>query len=669
MPLNLRVLIIFLLMVFYSHAASIILQTKNATVWLPQQTITGKISGFASNKLKWHLNNRSGFVNVHLNSTFSFPITLKSIDNIIWVEDEAHNIISDTIHYTLGYHPLPEVVPFAITKKNLAILNLRVINNPYDLPLRFFWKTSKCPAPVLIHNQTKQKVIVQIPDTKGDYYFNVTVFAGNCSATYSTYITRSDEGLHAFNISTDHAAWIDSAIIYEITPYVFVQDGHYDDIVAKLPEIKQLGVNTIWLQPVYKTHRGGQGYDVTDYFSLRPDLGTEKQLQELIETAKNLNLRVLFDFVPNHTSIFHPYAEDVIQSGDKSHYYNFYQHTNDGAAYSSDYKIDSLGFVHYFWNDLVNLDYSNPEVQQWMIEAYKYWLQKFDIDGYRIDAAWAYNARAPSFGKQLQTALKSIKPDILLLVEDKGALSQTYAQGYDAAYDWTSDTNWISSWSWATEYNPQKNPTIFNYSDEKKRSALLDKSFFHNGDTTHLRLRFLENNDQPRFITTHGLDRTKMAAALMFALPGLPMIYNGQEIGFERKPYSDKGIFKTNRSIQSLDSNNLFLWYQQLIALRLKHNALRSNYIHSLDVTPVTMYALHRWQKNENIIVLMNLINKDSAAEVNIRSLKNIAADTFFDLITKEVFTVDSAKDILHIPMKKYSTRLLMAQTDSIASE
>ena len=520
MPLNLRVLIIFLLMVFYSNAASIILQTKNATVWLPKQTITGKISGFASNKLKWHLNNRSGFVNVHLNSTFSFPITLKSIDNIIWVEDEAHNIISDTIHYTLGYHPLPEVVPFAITKKNLAILNLRVINNPYDLPLRFLWKTSKSPAPVLIHNQTKQKAIVQIPNANGDYYFNVTVFAGNDSATYSTYITRNNEGLHAFNISTDHAAWIDSAIIYEITPYVFVQDGQYDDITAKLPELKQLGVNTIWLQPVYKTHRGGQGYDVTDYFSLRPDLGTEKQLQELIETAKNLNLRLLFDFVPNHTSIFHPYAEDVIQSGNKSHYYNFYQHTNDGAAYSSDYKIDSLGFVHYFWNDLVNLNYNNPEVQRWMIEAYKYWLQKFDIDGYRIDAAWAYNARAPSFGKQLQTALKSIKPDILLLVEDKGALSQTYAQGYDAAYDWTSDTNWISSWSWATEYNPQKNPTIFNYSDEKKRSALLDKSFFHNGDTTHLRLRFLENNDQPHFITTHGLDRTKMAAALMFALPG-----------------------------------------------------------------------------------------------------------------------------------------------------
>ena len=132
MSLSLRLLVIFLLITFSSHAASIVLQTKNATVWLPQQTIKGKISGFTSNKLKWHLNDTSGFANVHLNSTFSFSVTLKSTDNIIWIEDEAHNIVSDTIHYTLGYNPLPEVMPFAIVNKNEAILNLKIINNPYN---------------------------------------------------------------------------------------------------------------------------------------------------------------------------------------------------------------------------------------------------------------------------------------------------------------------------------------------------------------------------------------------------------------------------------------------------------------------------------------------------------------------------------------------------------
>lgn len=669
MHAKLSLLLTCLCFYLFSNSASIILQTKNATVWLPQQNISGNISGFASNKLKWHLNNTSGLVNVHANGTFSFSVTLNTTHNIIWVEDVTHtNIASDTIKYILGYAPLPEVTPFATIKNNKAALNITITNNPYNLPLHFFWKLINGPSPVLIHNQFKEKTAVTIPDVNGDYFFSVTVYAGSDSAVYKTYISQINGNLHAFNLEDEHASWIDSAIIYEITPYVFVRDGKYPDITAKLAELKELGVNTIWLQPVYKTHDGEQGYDVTDYFSLRPDFGTEEQLQKLIKQAKALNMRVIFDFVPNHTSVFHKYAQEVIEYGNKSHYYNFYQHKDDGAPYSSYYVIDTLGFVHYFWNDLINLDYNNAEVQQWIMESLKYWIQKFDIDGYRLDAVWALNARTPSFPKKMQTGLKSIKPDVLLLAEDKGALKSVYREGYDAAYDWTQDTGWVSSWSWATDYSEHKNPTIFNYYDEQKRSSLLNKALF-SGDTTHLRLRFLENNDQQRFITAHGKERTKMASALLFSLPGLPMIYNGQEIGFERKPYSNKAIFKPNQTIQSVDTNNLFGWYQKLNGLRIKYDALRGNNMQPLPVEPASMYALHRWENNQNIIVLINLTSEEENAQVNIHSLKKETgnATKYTDLITKEIFFSDANAAMLNIPMKKYSTRLLLAeQNDSI---
>lgn len=653
----------------YENASSILLNTKDAVVWLPQQTISGNISGFSSNRLQWHLNSTNGFVHIDKNGTFSFSIRLSEKDNVIWVEDVSHNIVSDTIHYTLGYTPLPEAKPFAkIDGRNKITLNLKMINNPYDLPLSFAWRSSKAPVPVVIHNVTKQKATAQIPNVNGDYFFRATIYAGNDSVNYTTYVTRTGKGLQAFDISTEYAAWIDSALIYEITPYVFVHNGQYPDITKKLPELKELGVNTIWLQPIYKSHGNEQGYDVTDFFSLRTDLGTEKELQELITTAKNLNMRALFDFVPNHTSIHHPYAKEVKEYSNQSHYYNFYQHTNDGAKYSSLYQIDSNGFVHYFWNDLVNINYDNPEVRQWIAEAFKYWLRKFDIDGYRIDAAWAYNARDPSFSKQLQTSLKSIKPDILLLAEDKGALTGVYKEGYDAAYDWRADSNWISSWSWATDYSPPKNPTVFNYYDEDKRSVLLNKSLFNNGDTMHLRLRFLENNDQQRFITAHGKQRTKMAAAILFAMPGLPLIYNGQEIGFERKPYSNKAIFKSNQTIQSLDTNNLFPWYQQLNKLRIEHAALRSNNIQSLPAEPATIFAVHRWQQQENIIVVSNLTNDEINIAINIRSIKKLTgnATKYIDLLTNEIFYADANATLLQLAMNRYSTRLLLAQTDSI---
>ena len=77
-------------------------------------------------------------------------------------------------------------------------------------------------------------------------------------------------------------------------------------------------------------------------------------------------------------------------------------------------KKTKYGFINYFWENLVNLNYNNEEVQQWIIEACKYWIKKFDIDGYRFDAIWGVNARAPSFSKRLKMELKSIKPDLLI---------------------------------------------------------------------------------------------------------------------------------------------------------------------------------------------------------------------------------------------------------------
>ena len=127
------------------------------------------------------------------------------------------------------------------------------------------------------------------------------------------------------------------------------------------------------------------------------------------------------------------------------------------------------------------------------------------------------------FAKKLRTELKSIKPGLLLLAEDKGSLKDVYKAGFDAAYDWTADTAWVSHWSWQYQYAPRKNLTLFNHPDAGKRPAMLKKALFNNGDATNLRLRFIENNDLPRFIRSHSLICTKMAAALLFSLPGIPM--------------------------------------------------------------------------------------------------------------------------------------------------
>lgn len=645
------------------HAASIILYTKSATVWLPEQTIHGEVKDIFSDHVIVHINDSNFTVKVDSLQTFSFSVLLRKKMNKIWIQGKSSpGIISDTVYYELGYKPLPLVKPFSTHKGDTISLHATIKTNPYQSPLEFIWQADKNnPDKIRIYNHLDSAAYFVLPPKKGDYFLNLAVIAGKDTAHFKTLVIRSDS-VHCFDITRDHAAWIDSSVMYEITPSIFVKDAAYNDITAKLPELRQLGINTIWLQPVFKAHGKGQGYEITDYFSLREDISDEQDLRNMIIAAKKLNMKVLFDFVPNHTSIYHPYFLDALQNGSNSHYYDFYQRADDSAPYASLYTKDKDGFYHYFWKHLVNLSL-NKEVQQWLMEACKYWLQKFDLDGYRLDAVWACNARDTTFGKRLQLELKSIKPDILLLAEDKGAVTNVYKQGYDAAYDWQADTGWISHWSWQYEYTAAGNATIFNHTDESKRGAMLKAALF-TGDNKHLRLRFMENNDEPRFITNHDLQQTKMAAALAFSLPGIPLIYNGQEIGCSNRLYSSAPVFKRDQTIRSLDTNNLFAYYQRLIKIRQEYKSLRSVNMESLrfDATGAVT-AFRRWQDNENVIVVINMADSEQQVNINLEKFK-IKNNACSDILTGKSFEIN--KNNLHLKMPPLSTRLLIINGENI---
>lgn len=245
---------------------------------------------------------------------------------------------------------------------------------------------------------------------------------------------------------------------------------------------------------------------------------------------------------------------------------------------------------------------------------------------------------------------------------------KVYEEGYDAAYDWKVDTNWISHWSWQTDYDPPHNPTIFNFIDEEKRGEKLLHALF-DGDTTHLRLRFMENNDQPRFINHHGLARTKMVAALMFALPGIPLIYDGQEIGCTNKLYSINPIFKPGASIQSQDKDSLFPYYQQLIQLRTEYKSLRSQHMRNLPVNAAgAVVALHRWKDDEQFVVVINMSENSQPVTINVSDININKSDSLFftDVLSNKIFTSNSKN--LKLNMQPYSTKLLLVNKEIFAN-
>lgn len=649
-----------------SFAGSINFQHNDAVVWHYKQTVKGHVKDFSVKEVTVYHNQNSFAVKVEEDNTFTIDLILKEEENKIWVEvqDKKKSVISDTLRYTLGYKPLPIVKPHAKWNGKVVELRASTLENPYNYNLRYLWEAdSRNPAATVVSNPNDSIATVNIPEVEGKYYFNLMVITQKDTARYRTYITRTGTGLQPFKIGKTTTSWMNDACIYQITPYNFVEDGKYKDITAKLPELKELGINTVWLQPVFKASRKGQGYDVVDYLGLNPDLGTEEELRELIATAKELDMRVLFDVVLNHTSIYHPYAQDRIKNGTRSHYYDFYQKYRDNKPYSSHYNEVENDFIVYFWKELPNLNYDNVEVQRWITEVVKYWVTEFGIDGYRLDAIWGVNSRNPSFARRMITELKAVNPDILLLAEDKGNDPVVFELGYDAGYDWTADTMWVSQWSWEYQWDPKTSHTIFNNPNVSKRGELLLQALFDNGGEAYRQLRFMENNDLPRFIVHHQIERTKLAAALLFSIPGIPMLYNGQEIGFTGHPYGTHKVFDSTRSIREQDNTGLFEYYQKLIRLRKDHPALRSERMRKVSVSPLkSLVALHRSSADETMLVLINLDEQAADAEVDLRKAGfNIQTNktALEDILNGDSFKVKRNKPV-KIPMEGYSVRYIL---------
>ncbi len=313
-------------------------------------------------------------------------------------------------------------------------------------------------------------------------------------------------------MAIDTPAWVEEAVVYGVIPRNFGPEG-LRSVTGKLSYLRDLGVNALWLAPINASPDSDYGYAVTDYFELRGGTGYSKaDLTTLVAEAHARGIRVLMDFVPNHTSDQHPYFLDAESQGPSSPYYDYYDRDESGD------------YTYYFnWTHLPNLNYDNPEVERLMLEAFSYWVREFDVDGFRVDAAWGIRQRKPDFWPRWRRQLKAIKPDLLLLAEAGARDDYYFTEGFDAAYDWTDE---LGHWAWEDVFNA---PELI--------TRRLDAALTNGGTGFHpdaLIFRFLNNNDTgDRFITRYGEGLTRVATALLMTLPGIPCLYTGDEVGAE----------------------------------------------------------------------------------------------------------------------------------------
>lgn len=329
-------------------------------------------------------------------------------------------------------------------------------------------------------------------------------------------------------------------VVYGVVPPLFGSPP-LRAVTRALPDLAELGVDALWLSPIFETPPRDYGYAVTDYFHVRPDYGTSDDLAQLEAEAHHYGLRVVLDFVPNHTSAEHPYFRDATALGRKSHYWGFYAR-------------DALGQpLHYFdWTHLPNLEYRNSEVPSWILEAADRWMRR-GADGYRLDVAWGIEERSPEFWDAFRDEMRRIDPDALLIAEATARDPFWAAHGFDAAYDWTDRQG---HWSWEDVF--------------REPDAIPDRLDAAVRATKSNPFRFLENNDTgPRFVSRYGPDMTRVAAAALLTLPGTPSLFTGQERGASYDPYERR------EPLDTTDVHGLRPWYRSLLATRRAVPALR----------------------------------------------------------------------------------------------
>lgn len=384
--------------------------------------------------------------------------------------------------------------------------------------------------------------------------------------------------------------WVRGGVVYGVVPPLF-GERPFQAVTEKLDNLRDLGVDALWLSPVNKTlEEGDFGYAVTDYFDVRADYGTKADLKELVAQAHARGIKVLMDFVPNHSSEKHPFFQDVLARGKASPYYDFYDRDAQGRV------------THYFdWKHLPNLNYDNPKVSAMMRRAFVYWVREFGIDGFRVDVAWGLKERRPDFWCQLAAELRQVKPDVFLLAEASARDDYFVNHGFNAAYDWTEA---LGHWAWDKVFEDP------NEVAPKLYAAL------QAGKTPMAKVgRFLNNNDTAkRFIGRHGVGTTRVAAALLLTLPGLPMVYTGDEVGAEYEPYQEPP------PISWEDPHGLREHYRKLIHLRESVPALASGEWEPVPVKDnhaVVAYLRHEAEATAPVLVVLNF-GKDTKGRLQL---------------------------------------------------
>ena len=374
--------------------------------------------------------------------------------------------------------------------------------------------------------------------------------------------------------------------------------GDLAGIIEKLDYLKGLGVTALYLNPIFDSG-SAHGYDTHDYMKVSPKFGTEEDLQELLNEAHKRGMRVILDFVPNHTGLGFWAFQDVVKNGEDSPYWDWYFihkwpfTPGDPAAYEAWWGVGSLP----------KLNTGNPQVKEYLFKVVRHWLN-FGADGWRVDVPNELT-NAKAFFNEMRQLAKMEKPDAYLIAEI-----------------WQIDPSWVQGDQFDSLMNyALGRDTLFNFAkgsiDGESALANLSRYFAAYGENvTAMGFNLVSSHDTGRILTDLGggnfddlpnpgaVERLKLLSTLVYTLPGAPVIFQGDERGI----LGEKEFYDAHRYPIQWDTadKSLISHYKKLAQLRSEIPALTSSVIRVYYGTDNLLSFFKGEQGNGEALVVAN---------------------------------------------------------------
>lgn len=363
--------------------------------------------------------------------------------------------------------------------------------------------------------------------------------------------------------------WAKNKVVYQIFPARFATDqpvakdlwyqtplrredlkGNLRGIIDRLDHLQELGVDVLYMTPVFQSDSVHK-YNTDDYYKIDPSFGTKEDLKELVEKAHGRGMRVILDAVFNHSSKqFFAFA-DIAEKEERSAYLDWY-FVEGFPLRAKMGEIPNFKTFSYF-GGMPKLNLKNPQVEEYFIQVGKYWIRECGIDGWRLDVADEIGHR---FWKRFRDAVKEEKPDALIVGEE-----WHYGGDFLEGDEWDSVMNYHF-------YNAVMDLVA---REEISASQFMDSLGFLRGNlhpsTCQVLWNLIDSHDTERFFYSTGRNRAKhrLAAAVQLLLPGMPMIYYGDEYAMDGDREDCRRGMVWDEEHQDRE---MFAWYKKLIAIR-----------------------------------------------------------------------------------------------------